>query len=332
MKKTLYTQNLENIALEAQYPQNYLVDSETGIIETMFSGHLIGVEGFYRELFSENIHIGYGNLQLKNDLELVFESDFETVEMRFMLRGDTLGLDNKNNHQFSFATNQSNIMYANGFCGKALFASQPQGVLFFDVNLPSAFFVRYLPEESKQLYRFLKHIDTQTTAAVNQHNYHITPQMQLTIQDIMHCNRVGIFKKMFIESKVMELLMLQLEQIISAEYKICSISKKDQEKMHAVREIISKNLDKSTSLIDLARKVGTNEFTLKKGFKEVFGTTVFGYWNDLKMQTAKQMLLNENVSISQVAEKTGYKNPQHFTVAFKRKYGITPGKLKQGKL
>ncbi|OJJ14501.1 hypothetical protein BKI52_42750 [marine bacterium AO1-C] len=332
MKTVLYAKDLKEVALAIQYPQNFLVDNGAGIVEREFSGRVVGIEGFYRELFLENIYVGYGSLQLKNDLELIFESNFEAVVMRFMLQGNTLSRDHENYHQFSFAANQSNIVYANGFHGKALVARQPQGIMVFDIKLPASFFIKYLPEESKQLYQFLKHIDTQITSPVSQHNYYITPQMYLVIQGIIHCKRTGIFKKMFIESKVIELLMLQLEQIISTEYKICSISKQDQEKMYAVREIISKNLDKSTSLIDLARKVGTNEFTLKKGFKEVFGTTVFGYWNDLKMQAARQMLLNENVSISQVAEKTGYKNPQHFTVAFKRKYGITPGKLKQGKL
>jgi len=329
MKTKLYAQDLEEIVLENKYPRNYSVDNETGIIEKEFSGHLIGTQGFYREMFLENIHIGYGNLQLKNDLELIFESDFETVEMHFLLQGDTLSKDHESFHHFNFTTNQSNIIYANGFRGKAQYAYQPKGIKVFEVNLIPSFFTKYLPEESKQLYQFLKHIDTQTTTTVSQHNYQITPQMYLIIYDIMQCNRTGIFKKMFIESKVIELLMLQLEQIINCECQICSISKRDQEKMYAVREIIRKNLDKSSTLIDLARKVGTNEFTLKKGFKEVFGTTVFGYWNDLKMQMARQMLLNENVSISQVAEKTGYKNPQHFTTAFKRKYGITPGKLKQ---
>lgn len=332
MKKTLHMRDLDEIALETQAPQNFLVDNETGMVERTFSGHQIGIDGFYQELFLENMHVAYSNLQLKHDLELFFESDLEAIVMRFLLRGNTLSLDNKNDYQFSFSTNQTNIVYANGFYGKAQFASKPQDFLVFGIKLRPSFFIKYLPEQSKQLYQFLKHIDTQTTSAVSPYNYQITPQMCLTIQDIMYCNRTGIFKKMLIESKVMELLMLQLEQIISAEYRICSISKKDQEKMYAVREIISKNLDKSTTLIDLARTVGTNEFTLKKGFKEMFGTTVFGYWNDLKMQVAKQMLLSENVSISQVAEKTGYKNPQHFTVAFKRKYGITPGKLRRSRL
>ena len=74
--------------------------------------------------------------------------------------------------------------------------------------------------------------------------------------------------------------------------------------------------------------MGTNQQTLKKGFKELFGTTIWGYYNNLRMETAKDLLINQEKSIAEVADNIGYKNPQHFTVAFKKKYGILPSILK----
>jgi len=73
----------------------------------------------------------------------------------------------------------------------------------------------------------------------------------------------------------------------------------------------------------------TNEFTLKKGFKEVFGTTVFGFWNELKMQESKNLLLEHKLTVAEVSEKIGYKNPQHFSTAFKQYFGISPSRLKR---
>ena len=80
----------------------------------------------------------------------------------------------------------------------------------------------------------------------------------------------------------------------------------------------------------MAQYVGTNEFTLKKGFKELFGTTVFNFWNDAKMAEAKKMLLNGSMNVSEVSDLVGYKNPRHFSAAFKRKYGMIPSTLKNG--
>lgn len=98
--------------------------------------------------------------------------------------------------------------------------------------------------------------------------------------------------------------------------------------MYAVKEIILTNLATPCSLINMAQQVGTNEFTLKKGFKEVFGTTVFGFWNDVKMQEAKKILVEHSFTVAEVSEKIGYKNPQHFSTAFKKYFGASPNMLK----
>ncbi|MEL6535368.1 MAG: AraC family transcriptional regulator, partial [Bacteroidota bacterium] len=67
---------------------------------------------------------------------------------------------------------------------------------------------------------------------------------------------------------------------------------------------------------------------LKKGFKTLFGNTVFGYWHVQKMDYARNLLLDDAITVADVAEQVGYKNPQHFSTAFKRHYGVSPGKVK----
>ncbi len=47
------------------------------------------------------------------------------------------------------------------------------------------------------------------------------------------------------------------------------------------------------------------------------------------MEYAKQLILEKNISICCVSEELGYKNPQHFTVAFKKIFGYLPSKLKK---
>ncbi|ULT23854.1 helix-turn-helix transcriptional regulator [Sphingobacterium sp. E70] len=88
-------------------------------------------------------------------------------------------------------------------------------------------------------------------------------------------------------------------------------------------------MDSNNTLVNLAHLVGTNEFTLKKGFKELFGTTVFGFWNDAKMEHAKKLILDKNMTIGEVSDAIGYKNQRHFSDAFRRKFGFPPSKLKR---
>ncbi len=82
------------------------------------------------------------------------------------------------------------------------------------------------------------------------------------------------------------------------------------------------------SLIDLAHQVGTNDAYLKKHFKEVFGTTVFGYLHDAKMREARKMLL-EDKTVTEVAYHTGYRYVAHFTRAFKKYFGVTPNQVRK---
>ncbi|MEM1320469.1 MAG: AraC family transcriptional regulator, partial [Bacteroidota bacterium] len=161
------------------------------------------------------------------------------------------------------------------------------------------------------------------------YNYPITPEMHWLIQEILNCKRKGLYKRFFLEAKVTELLLLQLEQISAFKHSnVQSLRKSDVERMYAVKDYLSGHLDEPCTLPELAQLFGTNEYSLKKGFKAVFGTTVFNYWTAVKMNFAKQMLLDENRPISEVADRIGYKNPQHFTTAFKKRFGYPPSHIR----
>ncbi|MEO8398573.1 MAG: AraC family transcriptional regulator [Ignavibacteriaceae bacterium] len=69
---------------------------------------------------------------------------------------------------------------------------------------------------------------------------------------------------------------------------------------------------KEFTLLDLSRKVGLNDFKLKKGFRELLGTTVFSYLNELKMDYAKQLLLDKKKTIYETSMVMGFSEPHHF--------------------
>ena len=91
--------------------------------------------------------------------------------------------------------------------------------------------------------------------------------------------------------------------------------------MYEVRDRLTAQLDVTPSITELARAVGVNEKKLCYGFKEVFGTTVFGYLYDYKMELAQQLLLHTDKSIGEIALTCGYDYISHFSTAFKKKFG-----------
>ena len=96
-----------------------------------------------------------------------------------------------------------------------------------------------------------------------------------------------------------------------------------------VKQIIDNDFIKAPKLTDLSRMTSLNEFKLKKGFKEYFGYTVKNYIIKLRMEFAKSLLKDKNITISEVATKCGYKDLSNFSKAFKAFYTFSPQQSKE---
>lgn len=322
----VYEEKVGKRLAEREHPHNCF-RNDGGITE--YTTHLKPPhgKGFYHEICFENVHIGFGNVYLEKTMQLYLEADFDSVEMHFSLKGKSSAVSENFNRKINFESYQHNIIYAHQMAGQMEFDRGDMQIL--EINLAPDFFKRFLPEDSNLFMAFRNSIDKQHSALISPEHCLISLEMYQILNSIIHCDRKGIFKKIYLEAKIAELLLLQLEQLFKGTTMTSSLSKKDEEKIYAVRDFIADNLVKSCSLIDLAHQVGTNEFTLKKGFKELFGTTVFHFWNDLKMEQAKKVLLEGDLNISEISEMMGYKNPRHFSTAFKRKYQIIPSAIKK---
>jgi len=126
----------------------------------------------------------------------------------------------------------------------------------------------------------------------------------------------------------MELLSLQLEQVENLEKSSSELKEKELKRIYQVKELLECNPEQSFSLLGLAHAVGTNDSTLKKHFKLVFGTIVFSYLTSYRMEKAKEMLLKQDYKIASIANQFGYKHATHFSAAFKKYFGYSPTKIK----
>lgn len=147
--------------------------------------------------------------------------------------------------------------------------------------------------------------------------------MQTVLDQLQHASLLGRAARPYADLKVQELFLLQLHQYEQQQlqvYQYCK-TQTDVRKMYEVRDRLTAQLDVTPSITELARAVGVNEKKLCYGFKEVFGTTVFGYLYDYKMELAQQLLLHTDKSISEIALTCGYDYISHFSTAFKKKFG-----------
>ena len=129
-----------------------------------------------------------------------------------------------------------------------------------------------------------------------------------------------------------ELLALQLQQQEDKKTKqncLCSLKKSEINKIHETKNILLSNINTLPSILNLSRNIGINEKKLQIGFKEVFNQTVYGCLFDHKMNLARQLLLDTDKSIFEIALDCDYDYASHFTTAFKRKYRMTPKQFKE---
>ena len=96
-----------------------------------------------------------------------------------------------------------------------------------------------------------------------------------------------------------------------------------------VRDIIKADISRHVVLKDLARKVTTNECTLKREFKALFKITLYQYLLQCRMLHANNLLQTTPFKIKDITIKCGYESPAAFINSFKRYYGVSPGELRR---
>ncbi|WP_414550671.1 helix-turn-helix transcriptional regulator [Anabaena sp. CCY 0017] len=155
-----------------------------------------------------------------------------------------------------------------------------------------------------------------------------TSAMQMALQQLLGCPYQGNTKRVYLESKVWELMALQVDQFLetqTVETTSKSLNAEDIERIHYASEILLTRLDQPPSLMELARMVGINDNKLKVGFKQVFETTVFGYLHDCRMERSRQMLAAGRLTVTEAAKAVGFANRGYFAASFRRKFGVNPG-------
>jgi AraC-like DNA-binding protein len=195
------------------------------------------------------------------------------------------------------------------------------------VHLYPETFLSFLGDNTGQIPKEFAHLIRDSEEVYYNSIGNITPAMQLISQQILHCPYQGITKRIYLESKVLELMTLLVEtDSIGREGKkdVSKLNKNDIERIHHAKEILSQRLNNPPSLIELARISGLNDCTLKRGFRQCFGTTVFGYLHNYRLEKAQQMLLIGDMSIAEVASSVGFASRSYFATAFRKKFGVNP--------
>jgi AraC family transcriptional regulator len=155
---------------------------------------------------------------------------------------------------------------------------------------------------------------------------------RLTIEALLNHNYTDTLENIFINAQTQILLLYSMDCMLGEkeeEVFTCKFlaNEADREKIIKSREVLLQHIGEPLTIKELSRKVAINECYLKKGFKELFGTTIFDFYQSQRMEHAKYLLYDKGLSVTEVSSSLGYSSISHFSTAFKKHTGIKPCEL-----
>lgn len=157
-------------------------------------------------------------------------------------------------------------------------------------------------------------------------------RIRTVLDNLLQHNYSNALENIYVNSQLQTLLLYGLECLTdqkAEESFVCRFLATDnaRDTILQAREILLKRIGEPITIKELSRKVGTNECYLKKGFKEMFGTTVFEFYQSQRMEHAKYLLYEKGLSVTEVSAMLGYSSISHFSTAFKKHTGLKPCEL-----
>jgi AraC-like DNA-binding protein len=194
-----------------------------------------------------------------------------------------------------------------------------------------AFHTRYLrsryPDLPEQCTDTLGAWLTNSEARLRDFEVPLLPVMRAATAALLATRLEGQFRHTFVSSTVEQLLCLAMAALARRPVSSCRLSLRDRGIIHAVRRVLDEHVAEPVNVEALARRFGINRNKLRFGFRELMGTSIAEYLQELRMRLAFTLLEQGGHSVSEVAARVGYTHVCNFTTAFRRRFGHTPSRI-----
>lgn len=165
----------------------------------------------------------------------------------------------------------------------------------------------------------LKEIEKQIITTVNRMNLELDKEYLI---EISSGRQVQKMKQFLGVEECIRRIQMKVNQHFSAKN---NMGKYSNEALQFIRHNYYQNL----SVQDIADNIGITRGYLASCFKEVFQLSVQEYITEYRMKKAKEMLVDSDMKIKEIAFYTGYQDELYFSKVFKKKNGISPRVFRQ---
>ena len=256
-----------------------------------------------------------------------------SVHQFFILRIDDIGCSNNRvmiaERKYNRATYRKDlsVFLLSSSDEFTFFASKDSRVKTLEIFIPYELFLEKMNVECS--YDFLKNYLAHKTKKVQSGaNNNLFKKIFHEILD--HANSDDLSLS-FMDKKISSLLSVVFSNLCSdlnsfLESQKVKISVDEIKRLITVREILD-TIPLPPSFTSLTKIALMSSTSLKMKFKKMYGTTVFEYYQKIRMQRARILLLSRKYSIKQIGRQLGYSNLSNFAIAFRKEFDLLPREL-----
>lgn len=282
----------------------------------------------FTEFQDENYSIWHSEYQITTDTRITMQvPNDSSVGLAFILKRNFgyvhslgAGVAKRNHYNLSYLP-EAHCEY--------IFAKGDYAT--FGIQFTQEYIQRLDMDKFPLFTEFINKINEGIQARITDRHLFATSEMLTIINELLTFRYEGSLPKLFMKSKVVELLRLSLENIsqrTAASRPLISAS--ELKLMESVRDCILSKLDNPGTLAEIAQRAGLNQFRLKSSFKKAFGKSVIAFVHEERLNRAKAKIVETDLSMKSIAQIAGYKNLSNFATAFRKLFGYSPGTLKRG--
>jgi AraC-like DNA-binding protein len=155
----------------------------------------------------------------------------------------------------------------------------------------------------------------------------MTREMEKTLKQLSQINETTLLPALLYQTRAQELIYYLFTRLFSRKTGVTlSINQEDVKKIYQVRASILADLSAPPKLSELARHIGMSSTKMKQLFRQIFGDSIYNYFQVERMNEAAQLL--RDFSVSQVGYRIGFSNLSHFTRLFEKHHQMKPKRYK----
>lgn len=155
----------------------------------------------------------------------------------------------------------------------------------------------------------------------------ISPEISKAAAGIFAGNAPKQLSGFYMKLKAQEMLYLFFIELLKREnISGYPLNRADVATMYKLRDRLLSNLIIPPNLDELAAFAAMSESKMNRLFKQIFGNSIYNYYQSVRMKEAAYLLKEEKLSVSETGYRLGFSNLSHFTRLFETHVGMKPKK------